>query len=49
MEKDSIAFYLGMKDMVPDDLGKSNMDAIIREEMSHIQLLSEKLTALKTK
>lgn len=46
-EKDSIVFYLGMKDLVPDPMGKDKMDAIIREEMSHIKLLSRRLSAQK--
>ena len=46
-EKDSIVFYLGMKDAVPADLGKEKIDAIIKEEMSHIRLLSKKLLASK--
>lgn len=46
-EKDSIVFYLGMKDAVPPDLGKDKIDAIIKEEMSHIRLLSKKLLACK--
>jgi rubrerythrin len=43
-EKDSIAFYLGMKDLVPAKSGQSKIDEIIREEMSHIRLLAGKLT-----
>lgn len=46
-EKDSIVFYLGMKDLVPDDLGKEKIDQIIKEEMAHIKLLSNKLVAVK--
>lgn len=46
-EKDSIVFYLGMKDLVPEDLGKEKIDKIIKEEMAHIKLLSNKLVALK--
>ncbi len=46
-EKDSIVFYLGMKDAVPDDLGKSRLDAIIKEEMGHVRLLSRKLIQYK--
>ncbi|MFA4915741.1 MAG: ferritin family protein [Syntrophales bacterium] len=42
-EKYSIVFYLGMKDMVPDQLGKGRMDAIIKEEMGHIRILGKKL------
>ena len=46
-EKDSIVFYLGMKDLVPDTLGSSRLDDIIKEEMSHIKLLSHRLIATK--
>ncbi|MFX1294523.1 MAG: ferritin family protein [Promethearchaeota archaeon] len=45
-EKDSIVFYLGMKDYVPVKLGKQRIDEIIKEEMSHIRLLSTELLAL---
>ena len=45
-EKDSIVFYLGMKEMVPENFGKAKIDAIIKEEMTHIQLLSKELVAL---
>ncbi|MBI9090524.1 MAG: ferritin family protein [Desulfobacterium sp.] len=46
-EKDSIVFYLGMKEMVPGELGKNRVDHIIKEEMAHIRLLSGKLLELK--
>ncbi|MFH1102914.1 MAG: ferritin family protein [Pseudomonadota bacterium] len=45
-EKDSIVFYLGMKDIVPEKAGKSRIDAIIREEMGHIEALSRHLISL---
>jgi rubrerythrin len=45
-EKDSIVFYLGMKNVVPERLGKQNLDEIINEEMSHIRLLSKELMEL---
>ncbi len=45
-EKDSIVFYLGMKDMVPENTGKAKLNAIIKEEMGHIKLLSGKLLAI---
>ena len=45
-EKDSIVFYLGMKDYVPVKLGKQKLDEIIKEEMDHIRLLSKELLAL---
>ena len=42
-EKDSIVFYLGMKEAVPEKLGKGRLDHIIKEEMGHVKLLSRKL------
>lgn len=46
-EKESIVFYLGMKDMVPEKSGKDKLDGIIREEMKHIQIISNQLLKLK--
>jgi len=46
-EKDSIVFYLGMKEIVPVNSGKTKIDVIIKEEMVHIKLLSSKIVALK--
>jgi len=46
-EKDSIVFYLGMKDMVPAKLGKNRLDDIIKEEMEHIKIIGKKLSAFK--
>ncbi len=46
-EKDSIVFYLGMKDVVPQWLGKDKIDHIINEEKKHIQLLGGALLSLK--
>ncbi len=44
-EKDSIVFYLGMKEAVPQNLGRDRIETIIKEEMGHIQLLSKQLVA----
>ena len=46
-EKDSIVFYVGMRDMVPVRLGRDRVDAIIREEMSHVATLNERLEGLR--
>jgi rubrerythrin len=46
LEKDSIVFYLGLRDLVPESLGKERMETIIREEMGHVTLLSDELAAL---
>jgi len=42
-EKDSIVFYIGIKEMVPDTFGKDKVDKIIEEEMRHIVMLTEEL------
>ncbi len=44
-EKDSIIFYLGMKAAVPKNLGRNRIEAIIKEEMGHIQMLTQNLVA----
>jgi rubrerythrin len=46
-EKDSIVFYLGIKEVVPAHLGKQKLDEIIKEEMGHISLLSKELMEIK--
>lgn len=43
LEKDSIVFYLGIKEMVPERLGRGHVEDVIKQEMGHIALLSEKL------
>ena len=47
MEKESIAFYAGLKECVPPRAGRDKIEAIIREEFSHIATLNEQLSALK--
>jgi rubrerythrin len=42
-EKESVVFFHGMKDLVPKNLGAEKIESIIKEEMSHIVLLSRKL------
>ena len=46
-EKNSIVFYLGLKDFVPSKASKDKVEEIIKEEMSHIAVLNRKLPALK--
>lgn len=43
LEKESIVFYQGMKEFVPESLGKDKIDDIIKEEMTHVRILSNKL------
>ncbi len=45
-EKDSIVFYLGMEELVTAGLGKDKEDNLIKEEMSHIRLLTKTLKTL---
>jgi len=46
-EKNSIIFYLGLKNYVPATTGKNKVDEIINEEMSHITELNLRLSASK--
>ena len=39
-EKDSVSFFLGMKEMLPDPHGKGEIDQLIQAEMDHIRMLS---------
>ncbi len=39
-ERDSVAFFVGMKQVLPDPKGKDEIDALIFAEMGHIQMLS---------
>jgi len=41
LEKDSIVFYEGVKEMVPERLGGTRVQDIIKEELSHIAALSD--------
>lgn len=38
-EKDSIVFYVGMKELVPEKLGGKKINSIISEEFRHISVL----------
>ena len=46
LEKESILFYLGLKGLVPDRLGRDRIERIIGEERQHVALLSGQLSAL---
>ena len=46
LEKDSIVFYVGIRDLVGKDLGQDRIEGIIREEMGHVTDLSGQLAAL---
>ena len=44
-EKESIVFFSSMKDVVPPKFGKDRVDDLIRQEVTHIAWLSERLAA----
>jgi rubrerythrin len=39
-EKDSVAFFVGMKEILPDPSGKVEIDQLIHAEMDHIRMIS---------
>jgi rubrerythrin len=45
-EKNSIAFYVGIKDMLPNKEGKDRVQSIIIEEMAHVSTIGAKLQTL---
>lgn len=45
-EKESVVFYVGLKDLVSEKAGKDKVDAVIHEELLHIAMLNQKLSAL---
>lgn len=46
-EKDSVVFYSSMKSIVPDDLGKAEIDKLIQEELFHVGQLTKEIKGLK--
>jgi rubrerythrin len=49
-EKDSVHFFLGMKEILPDAKGKDDLDGLITEEMDRIARLAQaKKTCLPTR
>lgn len=46
-EKNSIAFYVGIRDLVPSKSAKEKVHKIIIEEMAHVSTLGAKLQALR--
>jgi len=40
-EKESVLFYLGIRETVPEKLGKDKIGDIIAEEMKHVAILSD--------
>ena len=46
-EKNSILYYVGLKEMVPTETGRDKVEAIIREEVGHAAELRRQLAALQ--
>ena len=46
MEKDSIVFYTGLRESTPRKAGKDKVEAIIKEEFGHIDILKKKMNAI---
>ena len=45
-EKNSVLFYVGLKDLVTAKAGREKVEAIIREEVKHVADLRRQMTAL---
>lgn len=45
-EHNSVAFYSGLKELVPPRAGRDKVEAIIKEELGHIAILNEQLAIL---
>jgi len=43
MEKNSIIFYIGLKDLVISKAGKRKVESIIQQEIKHILMLNERI------
>lgn len=46
-EKDSIVFYLGLREFVPQKAGKEKVEKVIKEEQNHIVILNNHLKLYK--
>ena len=45
-EKDTVVFYLAMKELVPKALGNDKIDGILYEEMDHVRIITDHIKAL---
>ena len=48
-EKDTIAFYTGIRILIDEKLGRDDIDNIIREEMLHVAFLRNEIRKLRGK
>jgi rubrerythrin len=49
LEKDSVVYYVGIREAVPEELGRKKVDHIIREEMKHIVSIKVELEMRQNK
>ena len=42
-ERDSIVFFVGLKELVPERFGRGKIDNIIREEINHVAVIKKEL------
>ncbi len=46
-EKDAVAFYSGIRDIVPAALGRDKIEAIRAEEVSHVDMINQRLAEIE--
>lgn len=46
IERDSITFYVGLKESVSQKAGKDKVDKIIKEEVGHVAIIKQKMDEL---
>jgi rubrerythrin len=46
-EKESVVFYSSMKEIVPDGLGKADIDKLVLEELYHVGQLTKEIKKLQ--
>jgi len=47
LEKDSIVFYLGLRELVPERRGAGRIDKIVQEELGHIAALGDLMRCVR--
>jgi rubrerythrin len=45
-EKDTIVYFLGLKEVVPDEDEKNQIDKLVKEEMKHVSILTKELMSM---
>ncbi|MCK4850809.1 MAG: hypothetical protein KAT11_05625, partial [Phycisphaerae bacterium] len=46
-EKDTVIYFLGIADIVPERLGKADILGLVKQEQGHIGLIQRTLSTLK--